>query len=134
MRKRKLFVALGALLALWVSLGLYKFLSPGWAVMSTYDKLFDILFYLAYWSPAAAIIFAGLLYDRNRSRGSVVAYLAISFICAVVGYALGAASEIAWECSSKSAGNLCGIVGILSVGPFAAALAIVLVAGLWRKA
>jgi hypothetical protein len=59
--------------------------------------------------------------------------IAISFVCAVVEYALGAALEIAWECSSQSAGNLCGIIGILSVGPFASALAIVLVAGLWRK-
>jgi hypothetical protein len=131
---RKLFVVLGSLLTLWVSWGLYRFLSPGWANMSTHDKLYGILFYLGYWSPAAAIIFAGLLYDRNRSRGSVGAYMVISLVCAVVGYALGAALGIAWACSSQSSGNLCAVIGIITVGPFASALAIVLVAGVWRKA
>jgi MFS family permease len=130
----KLFAILGGLFVLWVSWGLYRFLSPAWAVTSTHDKLYGILFYLAYWTPVAAIIFAGLLYDRNRSRGRVVAYVVISLICAVVGYALGAALGIAWTCSSQSAGNLCAIIGIVAVGPFASALAIVLVAGLWRKA
>ena len=130
----KLFVVLGGLLALWIPLGLYGFLSPGWAVMSAHDKLYGSLFYLGYWSPVAAIVFAGLLYNRNRSRGSVVAYLVISFICAIVGYALGTALGIAWACSSQSPGNLCAIIGIIAVGPFVSALAIVLVAGLWRKA
>jgi hypothetical protein len=130
---RKLFIVLGGLLTLWVFWGLYGFLSPGWAVMSAHDKLNGVLFYLGYWSPAAAIIFAGLLYDRNRSRGSVVAYLVISLLCAIVGYAIGAALGITWVCS-QSSGNLCAIIGIFVVGPFASALAIVLVAGLWRKA
>ena len=110
------------------------FWSPGWAVTSTHDKLYGILFYLGLWSPAAAIIFAGLVYDRNRRRGSLAAYLIISLLCAVVGYALGAALGIASACSSQSAGNLCPIIGIIAVGPFVSALAIVFVAGLWRKA
>ena len=131
---RKLFSFLGGVLALWICWGLYRFLSIGWAVTSTHDKLYGILFYLGFWSPAAAIIFAGLVYDRNRSRGSLVAYLVISLICAFVGYALGAALGIASLCSSQSAGNLCPIIGIIAVGPFVSALAIVLVAGLWRKA
>ena len=46
--------------------------------MSTHDKLYGILFYLGLWSPAAAIIFAGIVYDRNRRRGSLAAYLVIS--------------------------------------------------------
>lgn len=103
------------------------------AVTSTHDKLYGILFYLGFWSPAAAIIFAGLVYDRNCSRGSLVAYLVISLICAVVGFALGAALGIVSACPSQSAGNLCPIIGI-AVGPFVSALAIVFVAGLWRKA
>lgn len=131
---RKLFAVLGGMLAVWICWGLYKFLSPGWAITSAYDKLYGVLFYLGYWSPAAAIIFAGLMYDRNRSRGGLVVYLIVSFIGAVVGYALGAALGIAWVCSSQSAGNLCAIIGIIAVGPFVSALAIVLVAGLWRKA
>lgn len=131
---RRLFVVLGGMLALWICLGLYKFLSPGWAVTSAHDKLYGILFYLGYWSPAAAIILAGLVYDRNRSRGGLVVYLIISFVGAVVGYALGAALGIAWVCSLQSAGNLCAIIGIIAVGPFVSALAIILVAGLWRKA
>src|SRR6516162_11134099 len=92
---RKLFFVLGGVLALWICWGLYRFLSPGWAVTSTHDKLYGILFYLGLWSPAAAIIFAGLVYDRNRRRGSLAAYLVISLICAAVGYALGAALGIA---------------------------------------
>ena len=129
---RKLFFVLGGVLALWICWGLYRFLSPGWAVMSTHDKLYAILFYLGFWSPAAAIIFAGLLYDRNRSRGSLVAYLVISLICAVVGFVLGAALGIVSVCSLYG-GNLCPIVGIIA-GPFVSALAIVFVAGWWRKA
>jgi len=131
---RKLFFVLGGVLALLICWGLCRFLSPGWAVMSTHDKLYASLFYLGFWSPAAAIIFAGLLYDRNSSRGSLVAYLGISVICAVVGFVLGAALGIASACSSQSAGNLCPFIGIIAVGPFASALAIVFVAGLWRKA
>ena len=131
---RKLFSFLGGVLALWICWGLYRFWSPGWAVTSTHDKLYGILFYLGLWSPAAAIIFAGLVYDRNRRRGSLAAYLIISLLCAVVGYALGAALGIASACSSQSAGNLCPFIGIIAVGPFASALAIVFVAGLWRKA
>ena len=130
---RKLFSFLGGVLALLICWGLYRFLSLGWAVTSTHDKLYGILFYLGFWSPAAAIIFAGLVYDRNRSRGSLVAYLVISLICAVVGFVLGAALGIVSACS-LSAGNLCPIIGIIAVGPFVSALAIVFVAGLWRKA
>ncbi len=130
---RKLFVVLGGMLALWICLGLYKFLSPGRAVTSAHDKLYGILFYLGYWAPAVAIIVAGLMYDRKRSRGGLTAYLITSFIGAVVGYALGAALGIAWVCSYQSAGNLCAIIGIIAVGPFVSALAIVLIAGLWRK-
>ena len=100
--------------------------------MSTHDKLYGILFYLGLWSPAAAIIFAGLVYDRNRRRGSLAAYLIISLLCAVVGYALGAALGIASACSLYG-GGLCPIVGIIG-GPFVSALAIVFVAGWWRKA
>ena len=100
--------------------------------MSTHDKLYASLFYLGFWSPAAAIIFAGLLYDRNRSRGSLVAYLGISVICAVVGFVLGAALGIASACSLYG-GGLCPIVGIIG-GPFVSALAIAFVAGWWRKA
>ena len=129
---RKLFFVLGGVLALWICWGLYRFLSPGWAVMSTHDKLYAIIFYLGFWSPAAAIILAGLLYDRNRSRGSLVAYLGISVICAFVGFVLGAALGIASACSLYG-GGLCPIVGI-AFGPFGSALAIVLAAGWWRKA
>ena len=100
--------------------------------MSTHDKLYASLFYLGFWSPAAAIIFAGLLYDRNSSRGSLVAYLGISVICAFVGFVLGAALGIASACSLYG-GGLCPIVGI-AFGPFGSALAIVLAAGWWRKA
>ena len=129
---RKLFFVLGGVLALLICWGLYRFLSPGWAVMSTHDKLYASLSYLGFWSPAAAIIFAGLLYDRNSNRGSLVAYLGISVICAVVGFVLGASLGIASACSLYG-GGLCPIVGIIG-GPFVSALAIVFVAGRWRKA
>ncbi len=43
---RKLFAVLGGMLAVWICWGLYKFLSPGWAITSAYDKLYGILFYL----------------------------------------------------------------------------------------
>ena len=101
------------------------------------NALYAILFYLGFLSPAPAIIFAifsGLVYGRDRRKGGLAAYLVISLFCAVVGYALGAALGIVSACSSQSAGNLCPIIGIIAVGPFASALAIVLVAGLWRKA
>jgi hypothetical protein len=127
---RKLFSVLGGVLAVWICWGLYRFLSPGWAFMSIHDKLYATLFFLAEWSPAIAIIVAGLLYDRNRRRGSLAAYLGMSLIWAVGGFVLGSALGIASACSLYG-GNLCPIVGI-AFGPFGSALAIVLAAGWWR--
>jgi hypothetical protein len=127
---RKLFSVLGGVLAVWICWGLYRFLSPGWAFMSIHDKLYASLFFLAFWSPAIAIIVAGLLYDR--SRGSLGAYLGLSVSCAVVGFVLGAALGIGSVCSLYG-GGLCPVVGF-AFGPFGSALAIVLAAGLWRKA
>jgi len=128
---RKLFSVLGGVLAVWLCLGLYRFLSPGWAFMSTHDKLYATLFFLALWSPAIAIIVAGLLYDRNRSKGGLVAYLGLCVSCAVIGFVLGAALGIASMCSLYG-GGLCPIVGI-AFGPFGSALGIVLAAGWWRS-
>ena len=122
---RKLFSVLGGVLAVWLCWGLYRFLSP-------HDKLYASLFFLAEWSPAIAIIVAGLLYDRSRSRGSLAAYLGMSLIWAVVGFVLGAAFGIASACSLYG-GGLCPIVGI-AFGPFGSALGVVLAAGWWRKA
>jgi hypothetical protein len=129
---RKLFSVLGAVLAVWICWALYRFLSPGWAFMSIHDKLVATLFFLIELSPAIAIIVAGLLYDRNRGRGSLAAYLGMSLIWAVFGFILGVALGIGSVCS-LGGGNLCGLVGI-AFGPLGSALAIILVARWWRKA
>jgi hypothetical protein len=126
----KVFVVLGGVLALLIGLGLFRLLSPGWAHMSTADTLGASLFFLALSSPVAAAVLSGVLY-RSRGIANLVAYLVISLICALAGYALGAILGAKWACSYG--GNLCPIVGIVAVGPFVAALAIVLVAVLWRN-
>jgi hypothetical protein len=131
----KFFVVLGGVLALWICWRLFRFLSPGWA-QSTADMLGTSLIFLAPPSPLFAAVLAGVLY-RSRKFGlgptaSLVAYLVISFIGAVAAYGLGAAFGAMWACSYG--GNLCPIVGMLFIGPFVAALAIVLVAVWWRKA
>jgi hypothetical protein len=40
----------------------------------------------------------------------------------VAGFAVGTGLGIAFFCSSESAGNLCGLGGVLGTGPFAAGL------------
>jgi hypothetical protein len=64
---------------------------------------------------------------------SVARYVFISLSVAVLAYVIGAGIGIAVGCSSPGAGNLCGLVGVLGVGPFLAAASVFLYAHSWAK-
>jgi hypothetical protein len=101
--------------------------------------LLPFVWLLALLSPLLAMVCAALFYgrycrkrpDANR-RLTGVAYTAILLVCAVVAYPLGVQLGINWAC--PSAGNLCGLAGILVVGPVGSALAILLVGGILTRA
>lgn len=59
---------------------------------------------------------------------SLMRYVFISLSVAALAYVIGAGVGIEAGCSSASAGNLCGLVGVLGVGPFLAAAAVFLYA------
>jgi purine-cytosine permease-like protein len=79
-----------------------------------------------------AIICARFFYEHHRRarpdperRMPAIAYALVLLVCAVIAYPFGAI----WACHPP-AGNLCGVVGILLIGPLASALTIVLVGAL----
>jgi hypothetical protein len=81
--------------------------------------------------PVIAIGSAIFFYVRHRNRIEperrvpVIVYILAMIICGGgVGF-LGVVLGAAWAC--PGAGNLCGLVGVLVVGPISGTLAIVLV-------
>lgn len=52
-------------------------------------------------------------------------YLLIACALGAAAYVAGAAAGIAVACYSDKAGNLCGLAGVLGVGPLASAVAMV---------
>ena len=68
-----------------------------------------------------------------KKEASLARYVFFSLSVAALAYVIGAAVGIAAGCSSASAGNLCGLVGVLGVGPLLAAVAVFLYAHSWSK-
>lgn len=68
-----------------------------------------------------------------KKEVSLVRYVLISLSVAVLAYGIGAGVGIAAGCSSESAGNLCGLLGVLGVGPLLAGTAVFLYAHSWAK-
>jgi hypothetical protein len=68
-----------------------------------------------------------------KKEVSLVRYVLISLSVAALAYVIGAGVGIAAGCSSASAGNLCGLVGVLGVGPLSAAAAVFLYAHFGAK-
>jgi predicted N-acetyltransferase YhbS len=64
---------------------------------------------------------------------SLMRYVFISLSVAALAYVIGAGVGIAAGCSSASGGNLCGLVGVLGVGPLLAAAAVFLYAHFWAR-
>ena len=83
--------------------------------------------------PFAGIGSALLFYLRHRNRVEperrvpVALYLLAVVVCGGIAGVLGIVLGIQWGCSIAGAGNLCGLVGFLIVGPIACTVAIVLV-------
>jgi hypothetical protein len=102
----------------------------------TLSNLLPLLWALGCLSPVVAGVCAAFFYGRHRRARpdaerhlSVVAYIALLLVCAVVAYPIGALLGIPWACSVDT-GNLCGLHAFFVVGPFASALAIFAVGGL----
>lgn len=84
---------------------------------------------------AAALIY----YPRHRDarepkqHQSVVRYVSSVLGSGFVGYLIGTIAGISAACSSESAGNLCGLVGVFGAGPLLSAVAVLLYAYSWAK-
>jgi len=94
----------------------------------------SLLFAVGSFSPVVAIVFAVFFYARHcaacpnpETRISAITYILALIICATIAFFFGLHYGIAWACSSRWGGNLCGLVGFFFTGPAAAALAIFLV-------
>jgi hypothetical protein len=102
----------------------------------TLNNLLPLLWALGCLSPVVASVCAASFYGRHRRARpdterhlSVIAYVVLLLVCAVVAYPIGATLGIPWACSADT-GNLCGIHAFFVVGPFASALTIFVVGGL----
>jgi len=86
--------------------------------------------------PLAAICSAVFCYIRHQKRIEperripLGLYILAVVVCGSVAGFFGVVLGIKWGCSIPDAGNLCGLVGFLVVGPISSALGILLV-GLW---
>jgi hypothetical protein len=82
----------------------------------------------------AALIGVPIYYLTYRSAPepkkplSVARYVLIAIGVGVLAYVVGTIVGISAACSSESAGNLCGLVGVFGVGPLLSAVAIFLYA------
>ena len=102
----------------------------------TLNHMLPLLWALGCLSPVVASVCAAFFYGRHRRARpdaerhlSVIAYVVLLLVCAVVAYPIGAMLGIPWACSVDT-GNLCGLHAFFVVGPFASALAIFVVGGL----
>jgi hypothetical protein len=101
-------------------------------MMENFDPRFlPLLWGLGLVSPVVASVCAALFYARHcraypnpERRISLIAYVLVSLVCAIVAFFIGLQYGVAWACSSPGAGNLCGLNAIFFAGPVAAALAI----------
>jgi hypothetical protein len=68
-----------------------------------------------------------------KKEVSLVRYVLLALAVGAGAYVIGTIVGIAAACSSTSAGNLCGLVGVFGAGPLLAAVAIFVYAHLWAK-
>jgi hypothetical protein len=102
--------------------------------MGKFDKLFPLLWVLAFLSPVVAIFLAVRFYalhclcrPKPGRRFPLVAYVLVLLVCAIIAYLGGLFFGISAACSAPESGNLCGLFGFFVTGPLAASLAIFLV-------
>src|SRR5579863_1224423 len=100
-------------------------------------SLWMLAWQLVLLSPLFAALLAILSYNRHcrrrpnpARRVPILLFMFAVIIAGVVAFIFGILEGNAWACSSPSAGNLCGLVGIFLYGPLAAAVAIAGVGGL----
>jgi hypothetical protein len=97
------------------------------------DTVLGLLMLLVPVWPLVAIISAVIFYTRHLNRVGperrvpVVLYVLAVLVCAGAAGFLGMIWGAEWACSMPKAGNLCGLVGVLVVGPISGALATFLV-------
>ena len=83
--------------------------------------------------PVVAIGSAVFFYIRHRKRIEpkrrvpAVVYALAVIVCGGIAGFLGVAFGTSWACSRPETANLCGLVGVLVVGPISCVLAIFLV-------
>jgi hypothetical protein len=85
----------------------------------------------------AALVSIVIYYFKYRyapkQHRSVLQYGLIALGVGALAYVIGAVVAVLVACSSASAGNLCGLVGVLGVGPLLAAAAIFVSTLFWAK-
>lgn len=101
------------------------------------SQFLPLLLGLGFFSPVMASVCATVFYVRHcrafpspEGRISLIAYVLVLLVCAVIAFFIGLQYGITWACSSRWGGNLCGLVGFFVVGPVAAAFAIFFVGAL----
>ena len=104
---------------------------------NSYSQFLPLIGVVALVSPVAASACAVAFYafhynafPNPRDRISLLAYVLVLLVCAVIAFFFGLEYGITWACSSPSGGNLCGLAGFFIGGPTAAALAIFFAAAL----
>ena len=98
---------------------------------NSYSQYILLVGVIALVSPVVASACAVVFYARHcnafpnaEDRISLLAYVLVLLVCAVIAFFFGLEYGIRWACSSRSGGNLCGLAGFFISGPIAAALAI----------
>jgi hypothetical protein len=107
------------------------------SMANSYSQFFPLVGVIALVSPVVAsgcaVVFYALhcnVLPNPEDRVSLLVYVLVLFVCAVIAFFFGLEYGVKWACSSPSGGNLCGLAGFLIGGPIAASLAIFFAAAL----
>jgi hypothetical protein len=104
---------------------------------NSHSQIILLVGIIALVAPIVASACAVVFYARHcnafpnpEDRISLLAYVLVLLVCAVIAFFFGLEYGISWACSSPTGGNLCGLAGFFIGGPIAAALAIFIAAAL----
>jgi hypothetical protein len=68
-----------------------------------------------------------------KKQVAVVRYVLMTLVVGALAYLIGTIAGVWAACSSARAGNLCGLAGVLGVGPILSAIAVVIYAHFWAR-
>jgi hypothetical protein len=70
---------------------------------------------------------------QPKKQVSLVRYVLTTLVVGALAYVIGTIVGISAACSTASAGNLCGLAGVLGVGPLLSAVTILFYAHCWAR-